>query len=144
MRLLLDTNVVLDYLSVNAGFQKEAEKIISLAVEGDAVELVSASAVTDIYYILRRALKDKNEVMERLSDIRKLIHILPVTEENIDMAMKRNWNDFEDAVQYTVAESNHVDYIITRNVKDFEEHTIPSMTPIDFLDSVDKMTLSTK
>lgn len=136
MRLLLDTNVVLDYLSVNEGFQEEAEAIISLAVEGDAVELVSASAVTDIYYILRRALKDKSKAMERLSDLRQLIHILPVTEKDIDIAMERNWSDFEDAVQYTVAESNQVDYIITRDAKGFEEHLIPSLTPAEFLKKI--------
>ena len=133
MRLLLDTNIILDYLSVNEGFQEDAEAIISLAVEGEAIELVSASAVTDIYYMLRRALKDKQKAMARLIDLRKLIHILPVTEKDIDTAMERNWGDFEDAVQYTVAESNQVDYIITRDAKGFEEHNIPSLTPKDFL-----------
>ena len=136
MKLLIDTNVILDYLSVNQGFQEYAEQVIELGVVGEAIELVSASAITDIYYVLRRALKDKELAMSRLKDLRKIISILPVTEENIDTAINRNWRDFEDAVQYSVAEANHVDYIITRNVNDFEEQKILSMEPKEFMEKV--------
>ena len=46
----------------------------------------------------------------------------------------RNWKDFEDAVQYTVAESNGIDCIITRNIKDFEEQEIPCLSPKEFVE----------
>ena len=65
---------------------------------------------------------------------RSKISILPVTEADIDKAFSRNWKDFEDAVQYTVAETNNVDCIITRNKKDFEEDNIPKYEPTEFLE----------
>lgn len=71
--------------------------------------LVSSSAITDILYVLRRAVKDRNLVREKYESFRKKISILPVTEKDIDTAFARDWKDFEDAVQYTVAESNGVD-----------------------------------
>lgn len=136
MKLLIDTNVVLDFLGANVGFADEAEKVFNLAIEQKAVELVSASAVTDIYYVLRRTLKDKQLALQKLSDLRRYLHVLPVTEQDIDKAIARNWHDFEDAVQYSVAESNDADYIITRNGSDFEEKDIPSLTPSELLSHI--------
>ena len=134
MKLLIDTNIVLDYLGANIGFSNDAEKIFELALTHKAVELVSASAVTDIYYVLRRAVKDRQEALRKLKDLREVIGILPVLESDIDKAINRNWKDFEDAVQYSVAESNGVDYIITRDVKGYEEKAIPSYSPSHFLE----------
>lgn len=137
MKLLLDTNVILDYLGVNDGFGNIAEDIINLAITGEAIELVSASAITDIYYVACKRLNDKQRALALISSMQTYIHILPVTEKDISIAISRNWNDFEDAVQYTVAEANHVDCIITRNPKDFEESGIPVLTPEQFWESLD-------
>ena len=138
MKILIDTNVILDFLGVNKGFQEKANEILELAGKDKAVEFVSASAVTDIFYMLNKAVKSHSEALSKLQDLRKFVHILPVTEENIDKAIDRKWKDFEDAVQYTVAEANGVDYIVTRNTKDFEEDTIPCMTPDDFIETIAK------
>ncbi len=136
MKILLDTNIVLDYLGANEGFTDEAEAVLDLADGNNLFEFVSASAVTDIYYVLKRALKDRELVKEKFSQFREKIGILPVSAKDIDTAFLRDWKDFEDAVQYTVAESNGVDYIVTRNVKDFEENTIPVLTPVDFIELI--------
>ena len=134
MRILLDTNIILDYLGANQGFSDEAEAVFDLAEQRKDIKFVSSSAVTDILYVLRRAVKDKDEVRNKFRALRNYIDILPVTGADIDKAFDRNWKDFEDAVQYTVAESNGVDCIITRNKNDFEETTIPSMTPAEFFE----------
>lgn len=133
MRLLLDTNVVLDYFGVNEGFGEDAENIIGFAIVGDAIELVSASAITDIYYTAKRRLKSGEKAISLIRELRRYVLTLPVTDADIERAINRNWRDFEDAVQYSVAESNHVDIIITRNKKDFEEQSIPCMTPKEFI-----------
>lgn len=138
MKLLLDTNVVLDYLGVNEGFKEDAETIIEYAIVGDLIELVSASAITDIFYMARRKFKDNQMAINLIKDLRVYIKTLPVTDDDIGKAIDRGWKDFEDAVQYTVAESNGVDYIITRNVSDFEETVIPVLTPKEFLEFYEK------
>ena len=133
MRVLLDTNIVLDYLGANQGFTEDAEKVFDLAAKRKDIKLVSSSAITDILYVLRRAVKDRQLVREKYESFRKKISILSVTEKDIDTAFARDWKDFEDAVQYTVAESNGVDCIITRNKDNFEEDAIPCYTPQEFI-----------
>ncbi|MCR4935314.1 MAG: PIN domain-containing protein [Oscillospiraceae bacterium] len=125
---------MLDYLGANRGFAEDAEKVFELAARRKDIKLVSSSAITDILYVLRRAVKDRKLVRRKYESFRKRISILSVTEKDIDRAFARDWKDFEDAVQYTVAESNGVDCIITRNQGDFEEKTIPSYSPQEFLE----------
>ena len=134
MKVLLDTNIVLDYLGANQGFTEDAEKIFDLTTKRKDIKLVSSSAVTDILYVLRRAVKDRQLVRKKYESFRKKIRILSVTEKDIDTAFARDWKDFEDALQYTVAESNGVDCIITRNQRDFEEDAIPCYNPREFLE----------
>ena len=138
MRVLLDTNIVLDYLGANQGFTEDAEQVFDLAAKRKDIKLVSSSAITDILYVLRRAVKDRKLVREKYESLRKKISILSVTEKDIDTAFARDWKDFEDAVQYTVAESNGVDCIITRNKGDFEEDQIPCYSPQEFLEKYQK------
>ena len=66
MRVLLDTNVVLDYLGANQGFTDDAEKVFALAEKRNDIKLVSSSAITDIIYVLQRAVKDM-EIVKRES-----------------------------------------------------------------------------
>lgn len=134
MKVLLDTNIVLDYLGANQGFSDDAEKLFELAENRQDIKLVSSSAITDIIYVLRRAVKDRDILKRKFESFRKRISILSVTEADIDKAFSRDWKDFEDAVQYTVAESNNVDCIITRNQKDYEEDRIPVYTPQEFIE----------
>ena len=134
MRVLLDTNVVLDFLGANQGFTDEAEQVFDLATRRKDIKFVSSSAITDILYVLRRAVKDAEVVRRKYESLRKRISILSVTESDIDKAFDRDWKDFEDAVQYTVAESNGVDCIITRNKTDFEENAIPCYSPQEFFE----------
>ena len=134
MKVLLDTNVILDYLGANFGFTNDAERVFEVASKRNDIKLVSSSAITDIMYVLKRAVKDPKIVKQKYQSLRKRINILPVTEHDIDTAFSRNWKDFEDAVQYTVAESNQVDCIVTRNKKDFEENNISIYTPLEFIE----------
>ena len=99
MRVLLDTNVVLDYLGANQGFTDDAEKVFTLAEKRNDIKLVSSSAITDIIYVLKRAVKDMNIVQQKYKSFRNRISILSMTEQDIDKAFSRNWKDFEDAVQ---------------------------------------------
>ena len=111
----------------------KTQKVFELAAKRKDIKLVSSSAITDFLYVLRRAVKDRELVRRKYESFRKKISILSVTEKDIDTAFARDWKGFEDAVQYTVAESNGVDCIITRNKSDFEEDKIPSYCPQEFL-----------
>ena len=135
MRLLIDTNVILDYLLSRKGFHEQAKEIFDLAQYAGDFEFVSSSAVTDIFYHARKELKDTFEAQDRIRGLMTFFSVLNVTEQDIRAALDMRWKDFEDAVQYAVALANHVDAIITRNVRDFERTDIPVLTPGEFLDA---------
>ena len=90
MRVLLDTNVVLDYLGANQGFTDDAEKVFELAEKRNDIKFVSSSAVTDIIYVLKRAVKDMDIIRQKYKGFRSRISILSVTEQDIETAFSRN------------------------------------------------------
>ena len=133
MKLLIDTNVVLDVLLNRMPFSEDSAKVLRLAAEDEIEEYVSASAVTDIYYIIRRSLKDANAARELLKKLLSILSVAAVTEEDIRKAVELGWTDFEDCVQYSAAVNSQLDLIITRNPADYRDSKLPVMTPAGFL-----------
>lgn len=119
-------------------FFESAEKVLNLAEkEDDIIEFVSASAVTDINYIAYRSLKNRDLVYSLIKKVLKMVKIAPVTEKEITNALNLNWKDFEDAVQYSVALSNGIDAIITRNMKGFSQAEVKICTPEEIINFID-------
>ena len=96
---------------------------------------LSASAVTDIFYVLRKALQSPQQAKERVEQLAALVTFADVTGMDIHTALSREMQDFEDAVVDAVAERNEADCILTRNTKDFAGSIVPAVTPSDFLNS---------
>ena len=138
MKLLVDTNVVLDILLRREPHYESAAKVVVLSEKGFIDCYVSASAVTDIYYISQRELKNKESIISLLTKLFETFRIVSVSEATIHEALGLKWDDFEDCVQYTSGKSINVDYIITRNTKDFAKSQITAMSPNEFLDIVTK------
>ena len=132
MHILIDTNVVLDVLLDRPLFVDDAATILTIP-ESIAYKYISASAITDIYYVAYKELHDKQKVKDIIKRLLSLIHIADVSEENILFALESNWNDFEDSVQNAVAESHNFDAIITRNSADFKNSNLNIFSPKDFL-----------
>ena len=95
---------------------------------------VTASSITDIFYITNKTYNDKQKSMGLLKELLKTINIAAVSGEEIYRAIELDWNDFEDAVQYTAGEQIHADYIITRDTGGYINSSITVITPSDFLD----------
>ena len=129
MKLLIDTNIVLDVLLKREPFYQDAVKVMNMAQYDDVQEYISASAVTDIYYIAYRQIKDRASVLELIKRLLMVVSVAAVSEREIRNALKRGWKDFEDAVQYSVAFLNEMDGLITRNPKDYEEADINIWSP---------------
>jgi predicted nucleic acid-binding protein len=133
MNVLIDTNIVLDILLQREPHYKDAARIIVLSEKGYIQSFLSASAVTDIFYIARKELNDKATALGLLKNILKTIHIAAVTESSIHEALDLEWNDFEDSVQYVAGQSISAEYIITRNPKDFAGSEIKVLSPEEFI-----------
>jgi len=124
MTLLIDTNILLDIVFKRANCEK-AKKLFSLARKKDIAAVITASAVTDLFYIIRKSTHDIGNTYDIMENIFKLVNVLSVTDKDIQSAFSRKWKDFEDCVQYTTAKHNDVDYLITANAPDFEDKELP-------------------
>jgi predicted nucleic acid-binding protein len=133
MKILIDTNILLDVLLSRQPYYQDAAKIIVLSEKEIIEGYVSASAITDVYYITQKSYKDKQRTNDSLKKILEIISVATITGNNIYQALDLEWDDFEDSVQYIVGESISADYIITRNVDDFNNSTIKIVTPEQFL-----------
>lgn len=136
MKLLIDTNIILDFLLSRAN-KDYAKKIFELTLDNDTYEYLSSTSITDIFYIINKQIKDSHKTQSLIRKLLTFISVSNVTDKDIEMALNMDWNDFEDAVQYAVAKSNNVDAIITNNKKDFEKNDISIMTAKEFLDSLE-------
>ena len=135
MRALIDTNVVLDVLLNRKPFSETAAEVLKMVSYGEE-EFISASSVTDIYYIAYRELRDKPLVKDLLRRLLQVIHIAAVSEREIHAALNADWTDFEDCVQNAVAEIHSFDAIVTRNPSDFAKSPLKIMSPAEFLEII--------
>lgn len=129
LNLLIDTNVALDFILEREPFFETSVKVISLTENADVNEFVSATTVTDIYYIAKRNLKNHEAVMTLLRRFLRIVKVANVTHKEILMAVNLDWKDFEDSIQYVVAKSNNFDGIVTRNMQGFDGDEVKIFTP---------------
>ena len=134
MKLLIDTNVVLDVLLRREPFSETAAEVLNLTQRDDVREYVSASAITDIYYIANKQLKDRAAVRDLLERLLKIVSVAAVSEQEIRNALNLTWADFEDSVQYSVALLNEMDGIVTRNPDDYQEANMRIWLPEQVLE----------
>ena len=126
MKLLLDTNVLVDYFGARRPFCDQWELINALQMTGYAELWASAESYTDAFYLLRRAVgseKLQDMFLESLSFVR----VCSVDEDDIRKAAERSWSDFEDCLIAVCAEKVKADYIITRDAGGFKRSKIPAM-----------------
>lgn len=133
MKILLDTNIIVDILSQRKPFFDSSFSLLNAIYDQNHIPCISASAATDIVYILRKYIRDKKKLLDTVKDFLKLVAILPTTQHTVYNAFLLNFDDYEDAVQVQVAMENKISRIITRNRKDFHSHIVVIQTPEDFL-----------
>ena len=126
MRLLVDTNIILDYLDEREEFIESARKLMVLGFLHEFELWMSASQVTDLFYLLTNGgrASEAEGVKRSIRQARQFIRVCPLTEANVDAALESTWSDFEDACVYQCAFRLKADAIITRNRKDFEKSSI--------------------
>lgn len=137
MKLLIDTNVVLDVLLKREPFFEAAAEVLGLTQRSDVREYVSASAITDIHYIAEKQMKDHAAVRDLLKRLLMVVSVAAVSEREIQNALSLAWPDFEDSVQYSVALLNEMDGIVTRNPTDYQESSIQIWLPDQILEVLD-------
>ncbi|MBC8182709.1 PIN domain-containing protein [candidate division KSB1 bacterium] len=131
-KVLLDTNIILDFALERKYYFSDAEKILKLAFEGKITTYITATTVTDIYYISRKE-KGKDQTIGFLRNLMEFVEVANVNKNVILEAFALDFNDFEDAIQESAAQHSNISKIVTRNEKDFKNSSLEIFTPKDFL-----------
>jgi len=133
-RLLLDTNIILDIALKREPHFELSSKIFELIDKKCIIVYITASTVTDIYYISRKE-KGNEIAIEFISNLIEIIDVIGVDKSTIVKALKSNLKDFEDAVQVSAAENYEIEIIVTRNKSDFLNSGLEILTPKELIDS---------
>ena len=132
LSVLVDLNVILDVLA-----RREPHFASSAAawaqIETGAVEgFVAAHSVTTLFYLLSRH-TERHVAVRSLRELLSVFAVAAVDHASVEEALDLGWTDFEDAVQMTVAARVGVDYLVTRNTRDFRGGRVRAITPAELL-----------
>jgi predicted nucleic acid-binding protein len=134
MTVLIDTNVILDYVLKREPFAADALACLDRLIISKAKVWLTASTITDIYYVTRRALHDPEKAKEVVAKLLNAFQIAGVDKADCLKALDNGISDYEDALVTVCAKKAKADYIITRNIKDFEKSAVKAITPRGFLE----------
>ena len=137
MRAIVDTNVVLDVLLERDPFVKQAVEVFCLVEESRIDAFICATTVTTIDYLLVKSLP-KSKARNALRRLISLFEIATVNRPVIERALVSKIQDFEDAVLNEAGQMAGVDFVITRNTKDFSKSSLKVCDPNEFLALLDR------
>ena len=129
MRILVDTNVIIDYLMAREPHFESAEKIFNSCQKGELEGFIAAHSVSNLFFILRKNFTI-DERRELLKSICNLFSVVSIDEKKVKKALNnQGFADFEDCLQMECAKEANTDYIVTRNVDDFKNSEIEVIIP---------------
>jgi predicted nucleic acid-binding protein len=132
MRVLFDTNVVLDVLLAREPFARAAGELFARVERGELQGVLGATTLTTIYYLIAKALT-RESAKESVRKLLALFEVAAVNRSVIESALEVECPDFEDAVLCEAGRQQEVDIIVTRNVTDFSQTRLAVYTPIELL-----------
>ena len=138
MKAFIDTNIIIDILEHREPYFFDSYRIIQLGLQGELETFMSASAVTDVFYVINRSIRDPNTAKEKIIALTALIEICDTTIADIKTALALNISDFEDAVMAAIAKRERADYIVSRNEADFSGSPVPAISPAQALSRLGK------
>ena len=141
--LLIDANVIVDYLLVRQPQFSDSTRILSACQNGDFKGYVAFHSLPSIWYTLRKVNAKQRRVA--LLEITDFLEVVAAPHSEVVNAIKNeNFPDFEDCLQEKCAVTARADYIVTGNIKDFKTLSIPAVTPAEMLEILLNMRLNNK
>ncbi len=132
MKVVLDTNILLDVLLNRAPFVAASESVIIRCEELGVEMLVAAHGLATAYYLLRRGRTEAEALLE-VDKILAWARVADASDSAVRHVRNLGFTDFEDALQAAAAETCAADWIVTRNVRDFGRSRVSALSPEDFL-----------
>ncbi|MDD3240159.1 MAG: PIN domain-containing protein [Lachnospira sp.] len=129
MRVLIDTNIVLDFLLNRDEYFKDANQIISKCAAKEIHGIIAAHTISNMFFIMRK----QYSVQERkllLKNMCKIFEVAGIDVNTILVALENeDFDDFEDCLQMRCAVNTNAQYIVTRNPSDFTSSIVPVVSP---------------
>lgn len=137
-KLFVDSDVVIDFFTDREPHVNPASELFELSETGSIEMYISALSINNIYYIVRKYLGHK-KTLEIIESLTEITEIIGTSKKEVLQALKNDFKDFEDSIQYSSALTiKDLDVIITRNIKDYRNSKIAVMTPLNFLKMKEK------
>lgn len=134
-KILLDTDVILDFFLDRRPFSDDTARILSWCESKEVQGFVTPVIISNSYYLLRK-IATHGKVIEKLKGLMTIIDVLIMDKEIIMFALNSKFIDFEDALQnFSATKNGKVDFIITRNPKDYRHSSLPVFTPESYIKS---------
>lgn len=133
MKILVDTNVIIDALTAREPWKESAERLFIMSANHIVEMYITASSATDIYYLIRKHLHNSDDAKNIMGKLYSIIGILDVQGADCIQALASSIKDYEDAVVEQVAKRCNVDFIVTRNIKDYYVGDVEAILPDDFI-----------
>lgn len=133
MKILLDTCVIVDALQNRVPHSQYAQQIFLDIAARKYIGCISAKAVTDIYYLMHRFFHDDKKTRDVLRKLFFLFEVIDTYGLDCINAVDSKMSDYEDAVMSETALRNNIDYIITRNIKDYSKSKVKVLSPDQML-----------
>ena len=134
MRVLCDTNIVLDVVTQRDPFYASSVQVLHMIEDGELEAQIPVTSLTDIFYIVRRLSKSNDKAYKAIELTRSIMKVCGVTAEDEERAFAERAKDYEDAIIAMTADSIGCDYILTRNTADFKGFKVKPITPEELLD----------
>ena len=135
-KILIDTDVILDFFFDRKPFSDNAAKILSLCESKEIKGYITSVIISNVYYLLRQTASHE-KVVENLNQLISITEVLTTDKVIINKALNSKFKDFEDALQnYSAELSGEIDLIVTRNTKDFKNSALGIMTPENYLSQI--------
>lgn len=135
MKLLLDTNVLIDFLGRKPPFFENAQRIVAAGYFGDAQLWAPAQSFRDAFYVLSH-FADPHRVQAAMGSLLEIVNLVDLTGADMAKAIRLDWDDFEDCLVAVSAQKVGADYLITRDAKGFGQSMVPAKAPTAWLDLV--------
>lgn len=132
MWLLFDTNIILDIALKREPFYKDSASVFRKLDSKTIFGFATATTITDIYYIAKKE-RGHSIAIEFIGHLIQYIDIIAIDKEIILKALATKITDFEDAIQSVASDYNGIDFIVTRNTKDYKNSKVKALSPDEFL-----------
>lgn len=133
IKVLLDTNILLDVLADRAPFAQEAATVFKLCETRQITGVIYALSIPNIVYIMRREL-DREQIAGVLQKLTAIFEVADMKADDLKKAAVSAIPDFEDALQSACAQRIKAQYIVTRNLKDFVNSKVMAIKPSELIE----------